>query len=267
MKVLSSALLVAAKEFRDCRRNLWLITGTLLFALLSLGIVFGTAAIGGVFSFRPMTAVLNSLVSLSVFLIPLIAILISYDAFVGEAEQGTLPLPLTYPISRTSILLGKLIGHSAALFLCIFLGFSVLLILTAAGVLPYDFSALLRHLVLLALSGWMLGVISILLSYLISILSPFKAFALGILLVIWLALVIFYDLALLILAIADDSLTQGALNFFMVLNPASAFRLLNQESLGIVTTYIAPAYLGLYLLLCAVALFLADRISFGRRSL
>ena len=166
-----------------------------------------------------------------------------------------------------SILLVKLIGHSAALFLCIFLGFSVLLILTAAGVLPYDFSALLRHLVLLALSGWMLGVISILLSYLISILSPFKAFALGILLVIWLALVIFYDLALLILAIADDSLTQGALNFFMVLNPASAFRLLNQESLGIVTTYIAPAYLGLYLLLCAVALFLADRISFGRRSL
>ena len=50
MKVLSSALLVAAKEFRDCRRNLWLITGTLLFALLSLGIVFGTAAIGGDFS-------------------------------------------------------------------------------------------------------------------------------------------------------------------------------------------------------------------------
>ena len=116
MKVLSSALLVAAKEFRDCWRNLWLITGTLLFALLSLGIVFGTAAIGGDFSFRPMTAVLNSLVSLSVFLIPLIAILISYDAFVGEAEQGTLLLLLTYPISRTSILLGKLIGHSAALF-------------------------------------------------------------------------------------------------------------------------------------------------------
>ena len=81
---LSSVRVVAAKEFRDCWRNLWLIVGSALFACLSLAVVFGTAAIGGDFSFRPLEAVMTSVVTLGVFLIPLIAVLISYDAFVGE---------------------------------------------------------------------------------------------------------------------------------------------------------------------------------------
>ena len=86
---LSSVRVVAAKEFRDCWRNLWLIVGSALFACLSLAVVFGTAAIGGDFSFRPLEAVMTSVVTLGVFLIPLIAVLISYDAFVGEQEHGT----------------------------------------------------------------------------------------------------------------------------------------------------------------------------------
>ena len=81
---LSSVRVVAAKEFRDCWRNLWLIVGSALFACLSLAVAFGTAAIGGDFSFRPLEAVMTSVVTLGVFLIPLIAVLISYDAFVGE---------------------------------------------------------------------------------------------------------------------------------------------------------------------------------------
>lgn len=97
---LSSVRVVAAKEFRDCWRNLWLIVGSALFACLSLAVVFGTAAIGGDFSFRPLEAVMTSVVTLGVFLIPLIAVLISYDAFVGEQEHGTLILLLTYPLSR-----------------------------------------------------------------------------------------------------------------------------------------------------------------------
>lgn len=73
---LSSVRIVAFKEFEDCWRNLWLIVGSALFAFLSLAVVFGTAAIGGDFSFRPLEAVMTSVVTLGVFLIPLIAILI-----------------------------------------------------------------------------------------------------------------------------------------------------------------------------------------------
>lgn len=58
---------------------------------------------------------MTSVVTLGVFLIPLIAVLISYDAFVGEQEHGTLILLLTYPLSRPALLTGKLLGQSAAL--------------------------------------------------------------------------------------------------------------------------------------------------------
>ena len=73
---------------------------------------------------------MTSVVTLGVFLIPLIAVLISYDAFVGEQEHGTLILLLTYPLSRTALLTGKLLGQSAALGVCLLLGFSVLPLLT-----------------------------------------------------------------------------------------------------------------------------------------
>ena len=84
----------------------------------------------------------TSVVTLGVFLIPLIAVLISYDAFVGEQEHGTLILLLTYPLSRPALLTGKLLGQSAALGVCLLLGFSVLPLLTVLNVLPYDLTRL-----------------------------------------------------------------------------------------------------------------------------
>ena len=39
-----------------------------------------------------------SLSSLTIFLVPLIALLLSHDAIVGEAERGTLLLLLSYPV-------------------------------------------------------------------------------------------------------------------------------------------------------------------------
>ena len=162
---LSSVRIVAFKEFEDCWRNLWLIVGSALFAFLSLAVVFGTAAIGGDFSFRPLEAVMTSVVTLGVFLIPLIAILISYDAFVGEQEHGTLILLLTYPLSRTALLTGKLFGQSAALGICLLLGFSVLPLLAVLNVLPYNLARLSLLTAALIFSGWLLGLLFILISF------------------------------------------------------------------------------------------------------
>lgn len=85
-----SIWLVARKEFLDCLQSRWLLSGGLLFAILSLAVFYGTAAIGGSFAYPPLSVVMNSLVSLTVFLLPLLAILLSYDAFVGELEGGML---------------------------------------------------------------------------------------------------------------------------------------------------------------------------------
>ena len=50
-----------------------------------------------------------------VFLLPLIALLISHDAIVGEMERGTMLLLLSYPVGRWQVLLGKFVGHLAIL--------------------------------------------------------------------------------------------------------------------------------------------------------
>ena len=56
---------------------------------------------------RALDVVIVSLSSLTVFLLPLIALLISHDAIVGEMERGTLLLLLSYPVARWQVLLGK----------------------------------------------------------------------------------------------------------------------------------------------------------------
>ena len=157
-------LIVARKEFMDCLRSRWLISGSLLFAILSIAVFFGTAAIGGSLQFQPLATVVNSLLSLTVFLLPLLSLMLCYDAFVGEAESGTLLLMLTYPLSRTQWLLGKALGQGSALAVVLVLGFAALPVVQAFLEVPYPMGELLTALGKLAASGWLLALVFMLLA-------------------------------------------------------------------------------------------------------
>lgn len=82
---------------------------------MAIGLTLFGAAAAGQSGFAPLTTTVASLVSLSVFIVPLIALILSYDALVGEDEQETLLLLLTYPLTRDQLLLGKWLGHGAIL--------------------------------------------------------------------------------------------------------------------------------------------------------
>ena len=79
---------------------------------------------------RALDVVIVSLSSLTIFLLPLIALLISHDAIVGEMERGTMLLLLSYPVGRWQVLLGKFVGHLAILAFATLLGYGA-----AAGAL------------------------------------------------------------------------------------------------------------------------------------
>ena len=175
---LATVSIVAGKEFRDCLRSRWLVFGSALFAILGLAVFFGTAAIGGTLQYQPLPSVMNSLLSLTVFLLPLLALLLSYDAFVGEAESGTLLLMLTYPLSRLQWLAGKALGQGAALLLVLVLGFAVLPLIQAFLPVPYGMGELLSSLCVLVLSGWALGLLFMLAAYWVSLSVRHKAQAL-----------------------------------------------------------------------------------------
>jgi ABC-2 family transporter len=83
------AFIIAGKELRDGMRNRWVLATTALMAALALTLAFlGTAPTGTVKA-SGLVVTIVSLSSLTIFLVPLIALLLSYDAIVGEADRGT----------------------------------------------------------------------------------------------------------------------------------------------------------------------------------
>src|SRR5512134_3738062 len=116
-------LIIGLKEIQEGLRNRWVLATTLLLAALALTLTFlGSAPTGNV-GVLALDVVIVSLSSLSIFLLPLVALLISHDAIVGEIERGTMLLLLSYPVSRRQVLFGKFVGHLAILAFATVLGY------------------------------------------------------------------------------------------------------------------------------------------------
>ncbi|MGM0701740.1 MAG: ABC transporter permease subunit [Pseudomonadota bacterium] len=219
---------VAGKEFRDGLRNRWVLAITLVFGLLAIGLAYFGAAASGQVGFTGVATTIVSLSSLAVFLIPLIALLLAYDSIVGEDEQGTLLLLLTYPISRVEILAGKFLGHAAILGVSTLVGFGVAGLVIAAFGSHDDLGQLLAALALFIISATLLGWAFIGFAYLISVSVSEKSRAAGIALVVWFAFVLVFDLLLLGLLVGTGGeVSQGLFHVLLLLNPADIFRIVN----------------------------------------
>src|SRR5690625_4716067 len=116
-------ILIATKEFRDGMRNRWVIAITLLLAVFALTLSFLGSAPTGAVKTTPLAVTVVSLSSLSIFLVPLIALLLSYDAIVGEIDRGTMALLLSYPVARHEVIIGKYLGHLGILSFATILGY------------------------------------------------------------------------------------------------------------------------------------------------
>ncbi|MGB0946477.1 MAG: ABC transporter permease [Pseudoalteromonas marina] len=220
---------VAGKEFCDGLRNRWLISITIIFALLSIGLTYFGAAASGEVGIASLSTTIASLASLAVFLIPLIALLLSYDSFVGEQESGTLLLLLTYPLSKTQLLLGKFVGQGGIIALAIIIGFgsSATLLYFQSGDIEV-FSAF----ALFISSAILLGLSFTAIAYLISLSVSEKSKAAGLALITWFVFSLAFDLALLALLVGvEEGVTQQGLTQLMMLNPADLFRLVNLAAL------------------------------------
>ena len=117
IQLTSPVWVIASKELRDSLRNRWILFMGCIFMMLSLSVTFAGSAVTGELALPPLANLMSSLSTTAVFIIPLAAILLSYDSFVGEQEAGTLLLLLSYPVSRSQILMGKLLGHCLVMFI------------------------------------------------------------------------------------------------------------------------------------------------------
>jgi Cu-processing system permease protein len=223
-------IIVAQKEFNDGLRNRWFLSITMIFALLSIGLTGFGSAVSGTTETASLATTVASLASLAVFIIPLIALLIGYDSFVGEREQGTLLLLLTYPLTKYQLLLGKFLGQGAIIALAILLGFGL------SGCWLYwqnpDIEILITF-TRFILSAIALGLSFIAISYVVSINVSEKSKAAGLALVIWFFFTLVFDLAILaLLVFAEQQFTETGLSQVLMLNPADIFRLINLSALA-----------------------------------
>ncbi|MDO6442976.1 MULTISPECIES: ABC transporter permease [unclassified Marinobacter] len=225
---MNSIWTIARKELSDSLRNRWLIAIALVFATLALGIAWFGAAASGQVGYASTPATIASLASLGIFLIPLIALLLAYDAIVGEEEGGTLLLLMTYPLSRGQLLFGKFLGHGLTLALATLIGFGVAGV--AIAVLVQDVAvgalalAMLRFIVSTTLLGW--GFIA--LAYVVSVRVSEKPVAAGLALAIWFFFVLIFDLMLLgTLVASQGEFNPDLLPWLLLLNPTDIYRLLN----------------------------------------
>ncbi|EPS7035243.1 TPA: ABC transporter permease subunit [Pseudomonas aeruginosa] len=219
---------IARKELADGLRNRWLLAISLLFALLSVGIAWFGAAAAGQVGFTSVPATVASLTSLATFLMPLIALLLAYDAIVGEEEGGTLLLLLTYPLGRGQLLLGKFLGHGLILALATLIGFGSAALAILALVPEVEAAILLGAFGRFMGSSLLLGCVFLALAYALSSRASEKSSAAGQALGLWFFFVLLFDLALLaILVLSQGHLSPRLLPWLLLLNPTDLYRLIN----------------------------------------
>ncbi|WP_373235740.1 ABC transporter permease [Cohaesibacter celericrescens] len=220
-------LAIARLELLIARRNLWVAIAILLMVLFDAVLTMAGDAPTGMLGVSPLTVALTSITTLSVYLVPLIGLLLSFDAISGEMERGTLTLSLSYPLSRVEILIGKFLAHICVLAIAIGigLGLTATLVIVQHGSQHLEILPLVRlFLTSLALGASFLG-----LGYAVSILVRQTGAASGIAIAIWLVCVVLYDLGLLGALVANGSgvFAKSVFPWMLVANPADAFRLIN----------------------------------------
>ncbi|WP_347330359.1 ABC transporter permease [Marinimicrobium locisalis] len=234
---------IARKEISDGLRNRWLVAISLLFAVLAVGIAWLGAVASGQVGFTSVPATVASLASLATFLMPLIALLLAYDAIVGEEEAGTLMLLLTYPLGRGQILLGKFVGHGVILALATLIGFGSAAVAIAVLVEGVETSLLLWAFGRFMLSSTLLGWVFLALAYVLSSKAGEKSTAAGLALGVWFLFVLVFDLVLLaLLVLSEGQFNPDLLPWLLLLNPTDVYRLINMmgfagggEALGVLS--------------------------------
>jgi Cu-processing system permease protein len=219
---------IARKELSDGLRNRWLLAISLLFAVLAVGIAWLGAAASGQLGFTSIPATIASLASLATFLVPLIALLLAYDAIVGEDEGGTLMLLLTYPLGRGQLLLGKFVGHGLILALATLIGFGCAALAIAVLVEDVELGLLAWAFGRFMLSSTLLGWVFLAMAYVLSSAASEKSSAAGLALGLWFLFVLVFDLALLaLLVLSEGKFNPDLLPWLLLLNPADVYRLIN----------------------------------------
>ncbi len=213
--------LVARQELVLAVRSRWTQIFAIVFAALALAVAASGYVLSGGHGVQDFARTAASLVQLVLLLVPLTSLLIGVLSL--APERGAAELLFSQPISRRTILLGKLLGLFEALVGAQALGFG------AAGVVIFSQSGnegLSGFLMLLgasvALTAIFLGVAALLAA---TAIGRRRTRALALALVVWFVAVVLFDVAALGLAsLLPSGPASRVLIVAVIVNPVDAVR-------------------------------------------
>ena len=220
-------MVIAREEYRRALESRWLFGFTALFALLVLALSYFGLAQNREVGFQGFARVTLSLMNLVLFVVPLTGLMLGVTSIAGGNES--LSLLLAQPVGRGEVLAGKFLGLSAALTAAQALGFGgggvVIALWAGADQLP-------GYLALTLLSA-ALGCLTIATSLLIAAIWPDRLRATSAALLLWLLMVVAYDLVVLgATALLRGIPLQSVLFPALLLNPVDLARVLTTLAVG-----------------------------------
>ena len=230
---MKTVLTVALLELRLGVRNRWVLLSTLmLFCFAVILVLLGSAPSAGIDA-DSVSLLVASLATLSVYLLPLIALLISFDSIAGELDRGTLQLLIAMPVRRSQIMFGKFLGHTSVLALAVAFGYGVAGAIALIGAAEDVSHASVLGFLCLMGSSVLMGAAFVAIGLLLSTLAKQAATAAGLAILTWLLAVVLYDLALLggIVLAPESYFAQTLMPYLLLINPADAFRVFNMALL------------------------------------
>ncbi len=218
----SAILTIARWELATHLRNRWVWTVGLLFLLAALTIAFFGSAPVGMARGQSGGAVLASLMNLSVYLVPLLALILGAGAIIDEKRRGTLDLILAYPVTPSEFFFGSFLGYGAALWLALLASFipAGIAVMAIAAVDPLEYLRLVAVVLIL-------GAVFLALAILLSLLSRNHDRGMASSMLLWIVAVFVFDLVLVgVLVLAGERIPPTLFGYLLLLNPTDVFRLL-----------------------------------------
>ncbi|MDH3628995.1 MAG: ABC transporter permease [Acidobacteriota bacterium] len=223
----SAVWLICRQEFTLNRRNRWVLSFALLFAVLTLVLAYFGMVTSGYAGFQDFTRTAASIVNLGGFLIPLFAMLLGVFSFI--TNHGYFEILITQPVPRWKVLLGRYLGLLLTIVGASLLGFGLpgAVIALAIGVAgAQSYLAVVAYSILLAMvfTG---------LSVLISLIAQRRQIALGLALGTWVFFELVYGMLMLGTTLyLSPAVLKTVLPLGLMGNPVDIVRVLSLLQVG-----------------------------------
>lgn len=220
-------LTVAQREIKLGFRSSWTYSFLVLLAIFTIAILLLQSSVATTEGYTDMT---GTVLNMTLYLLPLITLLLGGFSVAVEKEDGQWQLLSTYPISAYAFLWGKWIGLAIVILIMIFFSFGVAGMITYIAGQSISFLTFLFFLLFSSVLALIYLSIALLIGSMVK--NRWQALVVGI--TVWFLTIIIWPLLMIstLSQLPSYKLVQPTLQILTILNPAEFVRVFSIMRMG-----------------------------------